>query len=202
MRHRPRPITMLIATTSLLTLVSTAAAADYPPQAGPVIDVDVQVDTPGATVKIDGRDWSPDTTVEITRRDIGQGQQGAPAGQGFRSQEQEHSAQPAAGVPVGEATTDSRGRFRTAVELPEGLDLAGQQLTATERGAGRTDASSSVSVFVDPARDPGTAPAADVQRRSATTATTSPSWVLVLVAASGAATLWQGRRHARNFDRQ
>lgn len=47
----------------VLALAAAPAAAQYPP------DAEVAVGTPGATILIEGTDWSPDTQVTIMYRD-------------------------------------------------------------------------------------------------------------------------------------
>lgn len=74
-----RLLTLLTISLLLVGLAATGALAQqYPPSPGPVTEVDVTVTTPGATVRIEGRGWGPDTTVEIEHGDSGEAQ-GAPA---------------------------------------------------------------------------------------------------------------------------
>lgn len=67
-----RLLTLLTLSLLLMGLAATGALAQqYPPNPGPVTEVNVTVTTPGATVRIEGRSWGPDTTVEIDHGDTG-----------------------------------------------------------------------------------------------------------------------------------
>lgn len=92
-------MTMTAALATLIMLAVPATAQDYPPQSGEVIDADIVVENPEATIEVSGRGWSGETTVEIT-----------------------YTNENGTTQTLGQVTTDADGDFVTAVTLPEGVD--------------------------------------------------------------------------------
>lgn len=115
MPRTARPLITLLAALAALSLPVGPALAQYPPQAGEVIDADIVVENPDATVEIEGRDWSGDTVVEITVDGDGQVQQ------------------------IGQVRTDEDGSFQAQVTLPEGVDPDEVTLTVAEQAVGAAE---------------------------------------------------------------
>lgn len=181
MRRTPRPAITLGATLALLVLLiaPAQAQADYPPTAGEVVDAEVVVDNPEATVEIEGRDWSPDTVVEITYEDADGTQR------------------------LGQARVDEDGDLRASVPLPDDADAQGGTFTVAEVGDGGDAQSFTLASTTGPDEDTA-APAGaadDAGGGSALAATGAPGGAMTLgvsllgagVLALGAARWW-GRR--------
>jgi hypothetical protein len=69
MPHRALTVLALAALALGLFAGAAAAQSPYPPQLGEVVTADVTITTPGATIRIEGRNWGPGTTIEIRRGD-------------------------------------------------------------------------------------------------------------------------------------
>lgn len=131
MRHTTRSaVTLTALLTAMGVLAAGPALATYPPSAGEVDVADVVVTNPEATVEIEGRDWSPDTVVEISYDDDGATAEGAEAADAAAETSDADRA-----TTLGEARTDGNGSFSADVTLPEDVDPESVTFTVAERPA-------------------------------------------------------------------
>lgn len=177
MRRTRQPVTIVAAIlATLLVLAAPATAQDYPPRSGTVIDADIVVENPEATIEISGRGWTGETTVEITYHDS------------------EGNAQ-----TLGQVTTDANGDFTTAVTLPEGVDASDVTFNVVDTAGGDSDSFTLAGTNADEDTASGTA-AGDTDS-AALAATGAPTGAMALALAlltAGALAVggarWWGRR--------
>lgn len=175
MRRTRQPAALVAAALATLLLLAAPATAQYPPQSGEVIDADIIVENPEATIRIEGRGWSGETTVEITLTDAnGEAQ------------------------VLGQATTDADGNFTTAVTLPEGVDPGDVTYTVVDDAGANSDSFTLASTETG---GDGAAGSDTGDQTSALAATGAPTgalaWSLGLLAAGTLAVggaRWWGRR--------
>lgn len=175
MRRAPQPAAVVAAALATLLLLAAPATAQYPPRSGEVIDADIVVDNPAATIEIEGRGWSGETTVEITFTDA------------------DGEAQ-----VLGQATTDADGNFTTAVTLPEGVDPGEVTYTVVDGADAGSDSFTLASTETGGDGAAGSDTGAESSALAATGAPTGAlAWSLGLLAAGALAVggaRWWGRR--------
>lgn len=136
---------------SLLVLVFAASAAlaqQYPPRPGPAVEVNVTVVTPNKVIKIDGSNWGPGTTVEITDREGAEAQS-----LGFTTVDEDGSFEADVTVPAG-STGDLQvaGVDESGTSQVRPLQLAvvadsGSAASAAPAAASQVDAAPAVSML-------------------------------------------------------
>lgn len=176
-----RTAVILAATAALVGMLALVALAQPYPPPEPLVEVDVTVVNPGATIRISGRNWGPGTTVEIIRP--GEGSAAASgSGAGNTSDPARGAPMTFASVPVAED-----GTFATEVTLPPDVEPGSIELRATGHDADARPQHGTVTLDVRPGTpEPATA---GVPRG----AVLAGAVLLLLIAAGGA---WWRRRQA------
>jgi hypothetical protein len=170
----------------------------YPPGRGAVANPNARVATPGADIAIRGRNWGPNTVVEITRRP----QPGAPATQSVGFAEVGPDGTFSATVT---APADATEGSTLAFEL-QGVDAAGFTQTQVmtfdvvrHAAAGAAGAAASSSTSAASGSTAGSSSNVSPLRASPVSALTVGNGLLAAALAMGMAALWFGplRRRRR-----